>query len=335
MSGELPCLRNGWAPILEVLPLLARLPGGLLTREAAVRTFLKGKWFWALPLLQSPSSDVVVAFRRALLNHTQCNWWCPGRFWADRVDLHPALSAAVGSAMFCLRFPEPPSEFLQAAINSHLAELNLQLASWDACRVTVRLRSVRDGLTRVLEPYVTWSDDAWTFTVDRKAGAHALRLAARYQCLLSVRRSRFDAEGITDVDIDASSHQTWRDWKATLDPKEKLLLSVFRGGAATSPTRRANMPFNNTSCPFCKAENASMRHFWALCPQFRSFRQEIEASFNVAHGWWVRQPRVTAKSGWITFDADPSPAVRAMLQVAACKLGLRIMSHLQCHDRFD
>ena len=49
LSGELPCLRNGWAPILEVLPLLARLAGGLLTREAAVRTFLKGKWFWAFP----------------------------------------------------------------------------------------------------------------------------------------------------------------------------------------------------------------------------------------------------------------------------------------------
>ena len=162
--------------------------------------------------------------------------------------------------------------------------------------VTIRIRSVRDGLTRVLEPYTTWSDNGWTFTVDRNAGAHTLRLAAIYQCLLSARRSRFDAEGVADVNINASSHKTWRDWKANLEPKEKLLLSMFRGGAATSPTRRANMPFNNESCPFCNAEDASMRHFWAMCPQFLSFRQETECSFNVAHGWWVLQPRITVGS---------------------------------------
>ena len=38
---------------------------------------------------------------------------------------------------------------------------------------------------------------------------------------------------------------------------------------------------------------------------------------------------------WVTFDADPSPDIRAKLQVVACKQGLHIMSHLQCHDRFD
>ena len=94
--------------------------------------------------------------------------------------------------------------------------------------------------------------------------------------------------------------------------------------------------FNNTSCPFCNAEDASMRHFWATCPQFRSFRQEMECSFNVAHVWWVNQPRVTAKSGWVTFDADPSPAIGAKLQAVACKLALHMTSHLQLlTDRFD
>ncbi len=89
--------------LLEALPLLAHLPGGLVVREAAVRTFFKGNWCWPLPLLGSPSADIVVAFRRAL-----CSWWGPGRFWADRI--------ALGSAMACLRFPGPPSSRLLAAV---------------------------------------------------------------------------------------------------------------------------------------------------------------------------------------------------------------------------
>ena len=149
LSNQLPSLREGWSPMLEVLPLLARLPGGLVVREAAVRTFFKGKWCWPLPLLESPSADVVIAFRRALLNHSQCNWWCPGRFWADRVGLHPVLSCALGSAMACLRFPGPPSRRLLDAVNHHLDRLGLQIASWSAAAVTVRLRSV-GGLLRNL-----------------------------------------------------------------------------------------------------------------------------------------------------------------------------------------
>ena len=37
-------------------------------------------------------------------------------------------------------------------------------------------------------------------------------------------------------------------------------------------------------------------------------------------------PRITAKSGWITTGASPSPDVRATLQVAACALGILITS---------
>ena len=233
---KLPSFREGWFPILEVLPLLARLPGGLVVREAAVRTFFKGKWCWPLPFLESPSADVVIVFRRALHNHSQCNWWCPGRFWADRVDFHPVLSCALGSAMVCLRFPGPPSRQLLDAVNHHLDRLGLQIASWSVAAVTVRLRSV-GGLLRNLLPYVSYSDpdQAWTFQINRTQGAHALRLAARFQALSAVRRSRFDSEGVANVDLDASSHQTWSSWRSTLSSQQKLLLVVFRGGGRHFP----------------------------------------------------------------------------------------------------
>ena len=67
------------------------------------------------------------------------------------------------------------------ATDRDLDQPNQQLASWDAYRVTVRLRSVGDGLTRVLEPYSTWSDNGWTFTVDRRC---------QYQMFAFCRRHR-------------------------------------------------------------------------------------------------------------------------------------------------
>ena len=78
-----------------------------------------------------------------------------------------------------------------------------------------------------------------------------------------------------------------------------------------------------------------MRHFWADCPEFAVTRRDLERRFIISSRWWGAQPRITAKSGWITFDADASPDRRASLQVATCELGLSIMLRLHCHDRLD
>ena len=197
--------------------------------------------------------------------------------------------------------------------------------------VTVRLRSV-GGFLRNLFPYVSLSDHgpAWIFHVNRDEGAHALRLAARYQCMCSVRRSRFHSEGVASVDLDASSHRTWSSWRLTLSCQHKLLLVVFRGVLDVQICA-----LKNTCCPFCGVEDASMRHFWADCPEFAANRRELERRFIICSRWWRAQSRITAKSGWITFNADDNPHRRASVQVPTCELGLSIMLRLQCHDRLD
>ena len=43
-------------------------------------------------------------------------------------------------------------------------------------------------------------------------------------------------------------------------------------------------------------------------------------------GLWARQPRITAKSGWITGGAAQRPETRARFQAAACEMGLVVMA---------
>lgn len=62
---------------------------------------------------------------------------------------------------------------------------------------------------------------------------------------------------------------------------------------------------------------ASARHLWADCPRFASRRAELAAAWGLDGIWWERQPRVTAKSGWITLGAVLSPAARQRAAIAA------------------
>ena len=65
------------------------------------------------------------------------------------------------------------------------------------------------------------------------------------------------------------------------------------------------------------------------CPKFDGCRVLLSRYHNLKDDWWLDQPRVTAKTGWITLAADSCPDVRAAAQVAACKLGIMIC------DAFD
>ena len=54
-------------------------------------------------------------------------------------------------------------------------------------------------------------------------------------------------------------------------------------------------------------------------------RKELERSYKIPASWWKQQPRVTAKSGWITEEAARDVGERARRQVAACALALSVM----------
>ena len=164
--------------------------------------------------------------------------------------------------------------------------------------------------------------------------ARALLLSTRGDREKKNARARHDDEGVDDIDLEASSSREWTEWKKKLSTESRRLLAIWRGGAVSTPTRRAfgreaaasASPL--TACPWCAAEMASARHLWAECRHFNAMRAQLQREHHMQASWWQNQPKITSKSGWITLSAARSPQKRASLQVAACRLGIRICEDL-------
>ena len=220
----------------------------------------------------------------------------------------------------------PVSATAHRALSAHLRELGPYIASWDQRGLVVSPFVEDQCFLQTLRPYFNLTRAGRPgMKIDTGKGAHALRLAARYRCLQETRLTRHDSENVSAVDVDASSQPCWSKWRKGLNAHELLLLTIYRGGASSTPTRRQSMPQNSTSCPFCDRRDASMRHFWAECPAFEPSRSKLRQQFGIPNGWFQDQPRITAKSGWITFSSSPCKAKRARLQVAACELGFEVL----------
>lgn len=200
---------------------------------------------------------------------------------------------------------------IQSCVEHHLSVLGLNLIEWTDDGAFVAPKPRQPGLMRVLGPYLSnHRGRGRALLVDAGPGAHEVTLAARHQCLFEI-----------------SSQKPWTKWRNSLSHRHTTLLNVYRGGAAGTPTRKANLTGSDI-CPFCKVDHASMRHLCACCPHFNSFRAELQHSFNLEHSWWLLQPRVTSKSGWITFVAGANTLERAQRQIAACLLGIQILETL-------
>ena len=88
------CPRDSWAGASEVITRLATIPGPVSVREHLASAFVLPYFRWAAPLLHPAPPALAPWLFRAVLA-TDCSWWCPGRWWAQRVQLHPVLGAAV------------------------------------------------------------------------------------------------------------------------------------------------------------------------------------------------------------------------------------------------
>ena len=55
-------------------------------------------------------------------------------------------------------------------------------------------------------------------------------------------------------------------------------------------------------------------------------RGELSAEYGIAEDWWGRQPRCTAKTGWVVLAAHIDIAKRTQMQIAACRLGIAIVA---------
>ena len=143
------------------------------------------------------------------------------------------------------------------------------------------------------------------------------------ECLRQASDARFDYEGLLDSDIHASSSASFVRWKKSLSSFQSLLLRVYRGGAVFTPTRRFQE--NSGPCPYCGDPVPSMRHFWANCHRFQSVRASLMLEYDLEAAWFGQQPRSTAKTGFITYQASHSAQRREQMQVATCKLALAIL----------
>ena len=127
--------------------------------------------------------------------------------------------------------------------------------------------------------------------------------------------------------VEAQSAAVWKKWLAEPGADERMRLSVYRGGAIRSPTRRhwrLGADPEASKCPFCNCPGASARHLVTACPRFGRLRQRLEAALGLDPAWWAQLPRVTSKAGWITTAAAAMANRRAELQTAVCELGLAV-----------
>lgn len=112
----------------ELIVRLLRRHGSMGIREAVAITFVRPTCQWAACLCESPPTDYARLLLRSIVR-SNGSWWCIGRFWADRVLLHPLLGTAVYAFAHFDRVARSPSRVPDVAIRSHAGSLQLDIFS--------------------------------------------------------------------------------------------------------------------------------------------------------------------------------------------------------------
>ena len=146
-------------------------------------------------------------------------------------------------------------------------------------------------------------------------------MVARALALDSVNRN------IDDVDLWVQADPAWTRWKSSLSPTHRTFLRIWRGGAVKTRSRRwyhsRQNGFHHVRCE-CGAAVSSARHLLAECPRLQDLRDSLQELHGLPAGWFAAQPRITAKSGWVTAGAGPTHRDRVQAQIAACTVGIAI-----------
>ena len=98
------------------------------------------------------------------------------------------------------------------------------------------------------------------FHVCNEHAKHCLRIRARRLALAlaTAHHTRFDYAGVPDIDLEASSSQTWKQWTKRLSADERFSLTVWRAGAVRTETRLNHRQQNiHTECDWCDAPAAT------------------------------------------------------------------------------
>jgi hypothetical protein len=328
-------MRSGYPD--EVVEKITQVPGGAFMRTMALTVYVMPKILWAAPLTVLPPVGKEKRIMEVALK-TRCTWWCRGRWFMDNLSVHPRLVAAV--RILGSTYRVDLSDGVRAAREQAAAELGLGVHSHSENGILVHAvgnsRPVREAADRVaiLQRTAVRVQGRRVFQANSEAGRHVLRTAARARLLGTVEASRADAEGIAEVDIEASTNTKVRKWVRTLNTDGQRAFTVWRGGAAWTPSRRYWRPGRpleeQDARAWCLCGDAvgSARHYFAECPFFDEERARISRQWRIPPAWWTSQPRVTAKSGWITYGAAATKERRVELAVATAQMGVAIVQQV-------
>ena len=326
-------LRNSWQDLEEIARRVALMPGSVETRTAVATTCVLPKMRWAAPLTEAPPWRLDVSLMRALLR-TRNMHWCAARFWAERVQSSPSYACALLTLKAAGSHCEQQPRLMMEAVRQHAAKLSLAVVSISDQGVLVEPAAGADQRIRRFATAAAREQELATqvrrahpcaFYAEGGHGQHVCRTIAKVCCLARMSASRHDVEGAHDVDVEVLSDQAWKKWKASLREEELKALTHWRAGAVAAPSRQQGNPTRSTACPHCKKAMASARHLWAECEFFSSSRKRLEEAYGIGPQWWSRQPRITAKSGWITHAAALSPAGRVKALIAANAMGIQVV----------
>ena len=338
-------LRDEGESAATVLGRIAGMPGGMEVRAKCIAIFAVTKWLWAAGIVELPRAEFVGKAWQAL-QPTQCNWWCAGRTWAERLSAHPRFATALAALKQAERLAVYGAQAAKEAARAAAEELDCHLVGYSEGEVWVVLgKAARDErLLAAVERCIPAhqrrrSGQTWAFRPTSAGALHVLRLAARAKLLASVPNRRHDVGGLGQADLDVASAAAWVKWRKLLGPTDAALLRVWRGGAASTPTRRASMagPFGSAAweaaarCPGCQAERASARHFFAFCPALRERRRRLAAEHGITTRWFEEAPMATAKTGWVVCDPVAGPGLQVRRALAANQMGLAVLSFLGSH----
>ena len=270
---------------------------------------------------------------------TNCLWWCQGRWWAQRLQLHPTYGAACRAISLATDAKLTWSDHLANSFQLHLSTLGLSLLDHNPSKgLKVQLQPTNDyRKTQALADVVDEQGHFWTGGVDEDASMHAIRIIARIDLLSTVIKSRSDTEGLNTIDVQAQSHKAWKRFVHDLSDSDRKLLDIWRCGATSTPTRMGGRLGDPQMCKWCYDPYPSTHHYWAHCGHYDTLRENLRQGDEphlftlqdyIPADWWTQQPRVTSKSGWICHTAHANPDTRAKLQVMTCKLALAIMADL-------
>ena len=180
------------------------LPGRMEVREQLLLGLVMPKLLWSAPLVPEIPNTVVSAFFKAMRGHM--TWWCKGRVWADHITLHPQFAPAIRCLVTAVAHAGSMSAVLRASVAHHARVLGMRVvSSHGALRVTPSAEAdahVVDAARKAAAITGNTIDQGFDPSADE---GHALRVAARVLALAKVQRSRFDSEGVEQVDWEVQS----------------------------------------------------------------------------------------------------------------------------------